>query len=249
MNNLRGLLLVFCGLSLLFPLGGCSDYGEEKIVDSGPTNSFLVETQSEGEFDDLLDIFFINTTNGWAVGGNGTIIHTTDGGQHWIPQNSLTSSTLYGVCFINGDTGWVVGAEGAIERTFDGGMAWQDMSLSNNAMLKAVTFLNVDSGWVVGDGVRLITANGGATWQPRSTEDTLLGVSFPDPSHGWMVGYRGVILRTDNGGQAWTPQWTGLSIPFYDVAAVDADNGWVVGIGGTIFHTSDGGPTWSRQDS
>ena len=42
MNNRRDLLLVICGLSLLLPAGGCSDYDEENIVDSGATYSVLV---------------------------------------------------------------------------------------------------------------------------------------------------------------------------------------------------------------
>ena len=31
---------------------------------------------------DLFDVKFVDALEGWAVGAEGTIIHTTDGGQH-----------------------------------------------------------------------------------------------------------------------------------------------------------------------
>jgi hypothetical protein len=36
---------------------------------------------------------------GWAVGGNGAIVATEDGGGHWTPQNSGTHNPLAGVQF------------------------------------------------------------------------------------------------------------------------------------------------------
>ena len=38
----------------------------------------------------LLDTAFVNASTGWAVGESGTIIHTTDGGDTWVGQDSGT---------------------------------------------------------------------------------------------------------------------------------------------------------------
>src|SRR5271163_1038273 len=43
--------------------------------------------------------FTADGRRGWAVGEDGTIITTEDGGTHWTPQTSSTSSRLLGVAF------------------------------------------------------------------------------------------------------------------------------------------------------
>ncbi|HID57401.1 TPA: hypothetical protein EYP37_12775, partial [Candidatus Poribacteria bacterium] len=39
--------------------------------------------RASGVFKTLYDVFFINTSEGWAVGKDGVIIHTNDSGSHW----------------------------------------------------------------------------------------------------------------------------------------------------------------------
>jgi hypothetical protein len=59
--------------------------------------------------------FAADGRNGWAVGDNGTILATEDGGVHWSPQISSTSNFLLGVAFTaDGRHGWAVGENGTI---------------------------------------------------------------------------------------------------------------------------------------
>lgn len=249
-KKLYGFAVVACAASVLITLSRCSGNKEDKLVNTGPTYSFLVESRTvDGVSADLLDIFFADADIGWAVGDSGTIIHTENGGDHWSAQEAHTANALHGVCFINVDTGWAVGDSGTIIYTEDGGEHWSTQETNMTNALRGVCFISPDTGRAVGEAVILTTANGGATWLPTPVDETLYGVSFPDASHGWVVGTRGTILRTNNGGQSWTPQWTGASLPFLDVASVGADEGWVVGVGGRILHTGDGGADWSEQGS
>jgi hypothetical protein len=50
-----------------------------------------------------------DTQNGWAVGGAGTILHTSDGGSTWSPQSSGYGRTIYSVTFLDAQNGWVAG--------------------------------------------------------------------------------------------------------------------------------------------
>ena len=43
---------------------------------------------------DFRDVYFLDAKNGWIIGDKGTIIHTTDGGKNWEPQNSSTDVRL-----------------------------------------------------------------------------------------------------------------------------------------------------------
>jgi photosystem II stability/assembly factor-like uncharacterized protein len=49
---------------------------------------------------DLNRVTFVDTSNGWAVGDSGTIIHTTNGGINWMIQTSATLIRLSDVDFV-----------------------------------------------------------------------------------------------------------------------------------------------------
>ena len=103
-------------------------------------------------------------------------------------------------------------------------------------------------------GATASTGDGGwfAQW---SGVNVLNAVSFPDATHGWVVG-GGVILATADGGVTWNRQNPGVAYgQFLDVAFSDATHGWAVGEAPTdnddgdtlIIATTDGGATWSKQ--
>jgi photosystem II stability/assembly factor-like uncharacterized protein len=77
--------------------------------------------------------------------------------------------------------------------------------------------------------------------------DTFLDVEFVDASHGWAVGWDG-ILATSNGGATWSAQLTG-DWGLNAVSFADASHGWAVGFYGAILATSNGGATWGVQTS
>lgn len=68
-----------------------------------------------------------------------------------------------------------------------------------------------------------------------------LGLAFPDPQNAWVVGDKGLVVRTVNRGAKWT---TLTNIPgdaSFGMSFVDRDNGWRVGLNGHVIRTSDGG--------
>ena len=201
-------------------------------------------------------IFFVNSNLGWAVGTGGTIIHTTDGGNKWVPQSSQTKDWLDAIHFMaDGKTGWAVGTGGTIIHTTDGGNKWIPQSSKTIDWLDAIHFMaDGKTGWAVGTGGTIIhTTDGGNKWIPQSsqTKDWLRAIHFmADGKTGWVVGTGGTIIHTTDGGNKWIPQssqtkdWL-RAIHFM----ADGKTGWVVGTGGTIIHTTDGGNKWDPQSS
>ncbi len=63
----------------------------------------------------------MDADTGTAVGAEGTILHTTDGGATWTLQSSGTTVPLSGVTFVDANTGWAVGEGGTILHTTTGG--------------------------------------------------------------------------------------------------------------------------------
>jgi hypothetical protein len=79
---------------------------------------------------------------GWAVGDNGTIVNTTNGGTTWNPQTSGTGQFLIGVEFTDATTGWAVGRLGTILHTTNGGTTWNPQTSGTSNDLQGVEFLN-----------------------------------------------------------------------------------------------------------
>ena len=68
----------------------------------------------------LHGVHFADVDNGWAVGENGAILKTTDGGDNWTLQTSGVAASLRGVHFVDDDSGWAVGENGTILSFEDG---------------------------------------------------------------------------------------------------------------------------------
>ena len=101
-------------------------------------------------------------------------------------------------------------------------------------------------GIVVGDqGTILRTTDGGESWVPQDSgvSETLLNVSFGDPSNGTAVGQLGTILRTTDGGQTWLREESGTNQDLYGVSFPETKTGNAVGAFGAILRTAAQGPT------
>ncbi|MBN1535753.1 MAG: hypothetical protein JW908_03390 [Anaerolineales bacterium] len=198
----------------------------------------------------IAGVSFINNMVGWAVGGGGLIIHTTNAGLSWTPQTSGIKSTLQDVQFLDNDHGWAAGDGGVILATDDGGVTWVTQTTPTSEYLYRVYFVNTNYGWAVGDnGTILTTQNGGLLWtsQTSNTTETLYGVDFVDTTHGWSVGANGTVIATTNGGSTWNDQPSCDEIhALYDVDFVDQNNGWIVGWGSALWTTSNGGTNWGE---
>src|SRR5262245_65663822 len=114
-------------------------------------------------FDDaaLHAVQFVDAQEGWAVGDEGVVWHTIDGGKKWERQPTGTRASLRDLHFVNPYFGWVVGREelpngggsvGVVLFTRDGGIAWH--RLLENAMpgLNRVRFVDAKNGFLFGDG-------------------------------------------------------------------------------------------------
>jgi len=149
---------------------------------------------------------------GDTLGGQGYIILSKDGGNHWTFLDSSDVYDYFDLFFINLDKGWCVGGmddtpyEPVVKITENGGTTWTEVIPPNAYTLRSVQFINEYEGWVCGKfGTVLHTTDGGYTWEEQSsgTKATLFALEFYDSLHGVIVGDSGVILFTEDGGQTW----------------------------------------------
>lgn len=131
----------------------------------------------------LIDLDFFDDNNGIAVGANGGIAYTTDGGAKWnygaftyfSPDGIITSTTFQDVQFVTATLAYAVGTNGCMAKTTDGGATWSFVRtpLYDRARnVNTVWFLDANKGYIGGQhnfaadlAPKLyVTNNGGATW-------------------------------------------------------------------------------------
>jgi photosystem II stability/assembly factor-like uncharacterized protein len=124
------------------------------------------------EFPAFFGVHFRNSQEGIAVGVEGKIVKTTDGGQHWnfIAEDfsRFDSSAFFAPLLYGENKGWIVGAAGRMLQLENG--AWKRTSLGTQVViwLRAIEFFDDKHGWVVGGyGTILSTEDGGKRWVQR----------------------------------------------------------------------------------
>jgi len=214
-------------------------------------------------------IYFLDGDIGWAVGGNGALLSTHDGGATWRTSPRPTEDALRDLYFSDTQNGWLVCDRSIYKlktndeprtyllRTTNGGAAWQRVEVTSAdpaERLVRVVFADNKTGWAFGEaGAVYTTRDGGESWarQLIPTRRLLLGGSFIGQNQGWLVGAGATILQTSDGGETWRAAFAGgaLNARLNAVSFVDKMHGWAVGAEGIILSTRNGGNVWRKQIS
>lgn len=144
------------------------------VVGNGERFGFVLKTLDgidwkkiwESNEHSLAGVFFLDETVGWAVGGEGAILHTVDGGRTWTAQQSKHKENLLSVAFADPQNGYAVGVKGTILRTSNGGKTWEKQVSGTDNYLSRVAVAGPDVAWVIGqDRTLLQTTDGGTNWK------------------------------------------------------------------------------------
>ncbi|MFP5316869.1 MAG: WD40/YVTN/BNR-like repeat-containing protein [Acidimicrobiia bacterium] len=215
------------GVPPMAPAAGCDRGIEGQAIESTCTNV-------------LFDVDFVDAANGWAVGSDGIVVHTTDGGATWARQELPPLDSISGLG---------PGPGGTDARA----PHWED--------LLSVSFPDARSGAVAGPGGTILTtADAGATWQWRGDRryGALTDLAFADRQHGQATGLATtgltpfITVATADGGATWEirqppPRTSVANANFSGVDFVDAQRGWIAGNAGRILATADAGQSWVVQ--
>ena len=204
--------------------------------------------------DQINDIFFLDSLNGWVVTPSGYILSTQNGGDNWSVQKN-SAGNLYSIQFIDSQTGYVLGNgnHGIIYKTTNGGTNWNLIHDFNPAgTFRDMSFVNKDIGWVCSDdpfdGGVFKTTNGGLIWEQQLNYglDNPYSIFFVNKDIGWIGTGDGHIYKSINGGANWNLQASFNAIK--DILFVNHYTGWVTDGGGSnVKYTSNGGENWIYQ--
>lgn len=264
-RKLRWILAAVCATAVVT---GCEDdnttSGPPAPAPVPPPSSWSrVTSPSPGDFN---GVHFVSDDVGWAVGDNGAIFRTLDGGQSWQNQRIPSMVDDLNDVFVFPDgTGWAVGDRGRIITTSDSGQSWTTQGSGTAVSLQGVHFIDTETGIAVGSNRTIRrTDNGGVIWRSVEVYDKRVPAESPDLYDvymanelvGFAVGANAGTYRTSDGGHVWVKKSERLRMIFqgarptlFGVACFQSSFCWAVGTDGTIVYTSDAGFTWNTQAS
>lgn len=204
--------------------------------------------QTSGTDKDLWDVYMVNADRGWAVGYDGTILTTSNGGTSWSAQTSSVTTHLYGTFFLDENTGWIVGKSAKVLKTTNGGATWSLTGAGITGDLWDVQFLDTSVGYVASSNGIYKSTDGGANWtqMPTST-NAFYQLHFLDDLTGWAAGSNGKIRATTNGGTTWATQEADVSGSIYGLYFTSATTGYGATQDGDWLKTTNGGTTWVKE--
>lgn len=218
-------------------------------------------------------IYFTNPNSGWAVGDNGTILATYNGGSKirpsdWGRTTSPTKMNLFSVKAVNRNVVWAGGDSGTVLLTVNAGETWNSVGggTIGKARIYAIEAISASTAFVAvgeGDGENgnlYRTTNGGADWSLVYSQpggwlgaikmfNPMNGIAGGDP-----VGGKWTILKTSDGGATWAripnePLQAGTESGINNAMAVVGNHIWFGnggngGDGKTLYFSEDGGLSW-----
>ncbi|MGC1508092.1 WD40/YVTN/BNR-like repeat-containing protein [Ketobacter nezhaii] len=223
------------------------DVFDSKLVAVGDNGHILISEdngehweQSEVPVQLLLTaVDFPTPTQGWVVGHEGVILHSSDAGKTWQLQyakphvvrtdeelNQLSDedftklpqegSPLLDIWFRDDKEGFAVGAYGMFLHTEDGGKTWKDV---------ADRIDNFDG------------------WHLNSITSNRQGIVY-------IAGEKGVLFRSDDFGDSWVTLPSPYEGSFFGVLpGYGPDDVFIYGLQGNIFKSGDRGDSWQKVKS
>jgi len=225
--------------------------------------------------ENLSSVYFVDSLYGWAAGYSGTIIHTSNGGDDWIMQDSKTENEIRDIFFLNRNLGWAVSWETFnypfgtyVLKTTDGGLNWNSSTFpQENIFCQCILFQDSLNGWMGGKPYPIVrTTDGGNTWTEAEIDSSdfsnfpVYDIQFYNSriayASGGVFDRAGLIWWTTNGGDYWYVIDTPYVAPepiyqlhIYDSLKVLGVGGdfepWGFGVG--VIRTSNGGVSWDFE--
>ncbi|HEX7936841.1 MAG TPA: YCF48-related protein [Paraburkholderia sp.] len=193
---------------------------------------------------DLLALSFPTAIDGWAVGHDGVVLHTADGGLSWQRQfdGRMAATTL--VSYYKAQ---IAAGNAALQPFLD--QLTLNYRQGPSLPLLSVWFRDVQHGYAVGPfGMAIATEDGGKTWRPildriDNPQFLHLNAVFGQRDDIYVAAEKGTVFRLDSTSGKFIAVNTGYAGSFFGITG----NGgalFAFGLRGTIYRSTDRGMTW-----
>jgi photosystem II stability/assembly factor-like uncharacterized protein len=192
----------------------------------------------------------------WAVGHDGTILASRDGGLTWTLQREDVLDTspdadfdprqgvpLLDVLMLDASRGFAVGAYSQLLRTADGGATWSFVSTSAHGSEPAADQGEDEAHDGVGDDDSWTLSDEDLAMDEES-DPHFNAIARTGSGALLIVGERGAVFRSRDGGESWERVELPYGGSMFGLIGYEADHAVAFGMRGNVFETHDLGDTW-----
>jgi len=200
---------------------------------------------------DLTSVYFVDEKQGWAVGHDGVILHTRDGGESWELQLTGRSANELLLWAMKRKVAADPSSEEA-KKLLAEVARYQEQGADKPFL--DVWFADSQNGYAVG-AYNLIfrTSDGGKHWESwfdRTENPKFFNLYAIRPAGGalYIAGEGGLVLKLDPATQRFRSIATPYDGSFFGVAD-GGSSAILFGLRGNVYGSNDGGATWSKLDA
>jgi photosystem II stability/assembly factor-like uncharacterized protein len=197
---------------------------------------------------DLRKLSFWDNNGCYAVGYNGRIVKSTNGGHTWENVGQWIGLNFTSIGLFNSYDGLAIG-NSTLFRSENGGHSWtRDTILDRTGFY--LSHFNDQTAYLVSTDFKMAkTSNGGDDWVlqdiPQNTYQ-YKDLQFLNKNTGYLCGNYGVLKKTIDGGITWEDKSLSTVYNLNSISFINEELGWLFDISGrTLLKTEDGGDSWS----
>lgn len=185
-------------------------------------------------------IDFVSASRGYAVGPDGTVYATTDGGQTWALAIPASSQSPYdSVTFMPGGQYGIATSYGQnTEVTVNGGQTWNAVQFPSNLDNPAKVQLYVAGLAKLATAPTIKTLINAETARWFSVANDKVAVVPGQNEEGFFI--------TSDGGAHWRNANFGQYLNATTIDFANSQDGWLITLWGSLLRTTDGGHTWTH---
>ena len=202
---------------------------------------------------DLVAVSFPTPRQGWAVGHDGVVLHTSDAGANWTKQLDGRAVGELMLAYYTAQAA-KVGADGAQEAVKWVAEAERFAAQGAENPFLDVWFADEQTGFVVGAfNLILRTTDGGKRWEPwldRTDNPQALHLYAVRAAGGtvFVTGEQGLVMRLDAAAGRFRAVETPYKGSYFGLTG-GKDAVIVFGLRGNAFRSVDGGASWHKIDT
>jgi len=199
----------------------------------------------------------------WAVGHEGIIVHSADGGEHWLVQHEDSPQAqddesaddadtdtrqgvpLLSVWFDDAKRGFAVGAYSLALRTDDGGEHWLPMTVAAGNTPAA----DDDASATKDKGKHALTFSKNELKIGEEATPHLNAIVRTGGGGLLIVGERGSAFRSRDDGATWQRRQLPYDGSMFGAIAYAGDHAVAFGLRGHVYETSDLGEHWNALET
>lgn len=204
--------------------------------------------------------YWINRFSSWsynegiAVGFDGSIVKTQDGGNTWEVINSEISTQIKEIGFFNHLDGFAItwnATGGDLIRSYDGGYNWEYDTIVPNGEFYNMRIYGSTCYLFNKSSQLMKSTNAGEDWELYDIPSFPPGygywdMQFVNDNTGYLCNTMGTLVKTNDGGVTWVDKSLLDEYNFTSLFFINEEKGWLIDYNGkTILRTQSGGNGWT----